>query len=429
MVCYGLILRQRGVFRNLGPIPACQSVPDICPAELDFGPWQWWCVNHRTDHMTDTPKSARIEVFRPGTFTPMQGEPILYSAADLRAIVDAYDPETAPAPIVVGHPDTDAPAYGWVKGFHFDPQEERLFADLHEIEPEFAELVKAGRYKKVSMSFFGPDQSSNPNPGAWYPKHVGFLGAAAPAVSGLKNVSLADGDAVTFEFGERGFEETASLFQMIREFLIEQFGKESADSTLPPYRIEWLGDMEIDPPGQTGFASLPKAQPTQALTPAPEPVKEPDVSPKPTDPSFAQREASLTAREQKIAAREAQLAHDDNAAFADGLVEAGKLIPASRDKVVAILNALPVDQSVSFAEGDEKLSPGDALRQVLDAQPEVVSYGTLDLPGSPTDAKPASFASDGKPVDPVGLEIHHKALDYVKSHPGTEYMAAVAAVS
>lgn len=53
--------------------------------------------------MPDKSISARIEVFRPGTFTPMVGDPISYSAADLRAIADAYDPATAPAPIVVGH--------------------------------------------------------------------------------------------------------------------------------------------------------------------------------------------------------------------------------------------------------------------------------------------------------------------------------------
>ena len=63
---------------------------------------------------------ARIEVFRPGRFTPMEGVPLSFSAADLRAVADSYDPETAPAPIVVGHPVTDAPAFGWVQSFDFD---------------------------------------------------------------------------------------------------------------------------------------------------------------------------------------------------------------------------------------------------------------------------------------------------------------------
>src|SRR5690606_13768985 len=132
--------------------------------------------------------TARIEVFRTGTFTPMTGAAITYSAADLKAAADAYDPATAPAPIVVGQPETDTPAYGWAQSFEFDASADRLYAEVGEIDAAFSDAVKAGRYKKVSMSFFPPDHAANPVPGTWYPKHIGFLGGAAPAVSGLKNV-------------------------------------------------------------------------------------------------------------------------------------------------------------------------------------------------------------------------------------------------
>lgn len=376
--------------------------------------------------MPTPPLNARIEVFRPGTFTPMQGSPITYTAADLKAIADAYDPAVAPAPIVVGHPDADTPAYGWVKGFEYDATAERLFADLHEIEPQFAGLVKDGRFKKVSMSFFSPQQSSNPTPGAWYPKHVGFLGAAAPAVSGLKNVQFAADDAVTFtaDFGESGFEQTASLLRSLRDFLIEKFGADVADRALPPYRLEWLGETEIENQ-KTALAPLSYAD--GGLIP--EPVKkETAVSTQP-DPAFATREADLTAREQKIADREAKLAHDDNVSFAEGLVKAGKLLPASRDKVVAILDALPVEAAVSFSEGGAKLTHSAALREVLEAQPEVVSFGALDMPEGPGDVRATSFSADGKPVDPESLKIHNNALAYQRKHPGTSYEAAIDAVS
>lgn len=65
------------------------------------------------------PLSATIEVFRPGTFGPMQGGALTFSADDLRAAADAYDPQGAPAPVVIGHPATDAPAFGWVAGLRF----------------------------------------------------------------------------------------------------------------------------------------------------------------------------------------------------------------------------------------------------------------------------------------------------------------------
>lgn len=370
------------------------------------------------------PLTARIEVFRPGTFTPMKGDPISFSAADLRAIADAYDPATAPAPIVVGHPTTDAPAFGWSDSFEYDDGEQRLYANLNQIEPAFAEMVKAGRLKKVSMQFFSPGQANNPVPGTWYPKHVGFLGAAAPAVPGLKNVQFAGEEGVTFEasFGAPGAEEAASLFRKLRDLLIEKFGLDDADKALPSWQIEWLDDQpEVLP--HPGFSEGGVVPPVQ-LTPAKETV----VSTQP-DPAFAEREAALSAREKALADREKATAHADNATFAEKLVSDGKLLAVSKDKVTAILDALPDDTSVSFAEGAEKLTPAAAIRAVLEAQPQIVSFGEAELGDDPGIGKPASFASDGAEVDPEGLKIHNKALAYQRQHLGTAYLDAVAAVS
>lgn len=375
--------------------------------------------------MTDTPPAAkpltaRIEVFRPGTFTPMGGKPITFSAADLRAIADAYDPATAPAPIVVGHPGTDAPAFGWAESFEYDSAAERLFANVGQIEPAFAEAVKAGRYKKVSMQYFSPSQAHNPAPGCWYPKHVGFLGGAAPAVPGLKNVQFSGEPGVTFEASFGGADEAASLFRKLRDLLIEKFGIEDADKALPSWQIEWLDDQGNEPEVR-GFAE-PAAIPEK-----PTPEEEDPAVTKPADPAFAAREAEIEAREKRIADREAELTHADNAAFAEGLVQGGKLLPASKGKVVALLDALPGHEAVSFSEGTQ-ITPGAALKEILEAQPKIVSFGEAAIPEAPG-AGPASFAAGGREVDPDRLEIHNKAVAYQKAHPGTSYDAAVDAVS
>lgn len=247
------------------------------------------------------PLTARIEVFRPGTFTPMDGAPISYSAADLRAIADAYDPATAPAPIVVGHPDLDAPAFGWIEGFEYDADQQRLMAKLHEIEPAFADAVKAGRYKKVSMAFYRPDQDHNPVPGTWYPKHVGFLGAAAPAVSGLKNASFAAAAGVIFtaEFGQAGMQETVSILRAIREFFIEKFGAEDADRVIPGYRLEWMTElsrMEVSEPDDDEPAQAFSAATTSGPGQADMAAQVRAVF----DAAFGQREADLAAREAQL---------------------------------------------------------------------------------------------------------------------------------
>lgn len=130
-----------------------------------------------------------IEVFRTGSFTDMSGQQQTITEATLRDLASGYDRELAPAPVVIGHPQIDAPAYGWVESLHV--QDGVLKATLEETSTEFADMVKAGRYKRVSISMFAPKGAANPKPGAFYLKHVGFLGATAPAVPGLKPVRFA----------------------------------------------------------------------------------------------------------------------------------------------------------------------------------------------------------------------------------------------
>ena len=54
----------------------------------------------------------RIKIFKSGTQTTAAGQTIEFSDADLIACAAAYDPSASEAPIVIGHPKTDAPAYG-----------------------------------------------------------------------------------------------------------------------------------------------------------------------------------------------------------------------------------------------------------------------------------------------------------------------------
>jgi hypothetical protein len=240
-------------------------------------------------------------------------------------------------------------------------------------------------------------------------------------VPGLKNAAFsADAPAAaifTARFGEHGFEETASLLRMVRDLFIEKFGLEDADRALPSYRLEWLAETELsEKPGSAGFSAdgITPPQPPEN----PQPKKEPAVTQQP-DPAFAAREAELSEREKKIAAREAAAAHDEHVAFAERLVQEGRLLPASKDKVVA----------VSFAEGAAKLTPVAALREVLEAQPKVVSFGEMDLGDGPGTERAVEFAADGKAVDPAGLALHNRALAFQRQHPGTAYLDAVAAVS
>lgn len=369
-----------------------------------------------------------IEVFRPGTFMPMSGEAITFSADDLRTLAAAYDNAASPAPIVVGHPTTDAPAYGWANSFAYDEVGGRLTAEIGEIEPAFSDAVGAGRYKKISLSLFSPTASNNPKPGQWYPKHIGFLGAAAPAVSGLKPVAFSGDDAgiVTFEFADASaLRDVAGLFRSLREWMIEKFGSETADKAVPNWTIGWIEDAAERNPTtvlEGPYFTAPLISPTP-------PVLEITMDPA----KKAADDAAFAARETALNAREHAANNTDNVAFAEKLVNERRLLPVMKDKVVGLLNGLsPVggaQMEVSFAEGAVTKTSGalDLIKSLLESQPPVVSFGSITVGD---DAPSVDFAMpQGMSADQGSADLHARAVAYQAAHPNTEYMTAVAAVN
>ncbi|WP_413851682.1 hypothetical protein [Albidovulum sp.] len=184
-------------------------------------------------------KYGPIDVFRAGQFRDMTGGVQTYSEDGLREIADRYDRAVHPAPIVIGHPEIDAPAYGWVETLFI--QDGVMKATLEETTPAFADLVKAGRYKRVSIALFTPKAPNNPKPGGFYLKHVGFLGATAPAVPGLKPVKFTGAPAAALEIYQdnpafASGDELARLRRQAREYEVERLIAEGR--VLPVFKDE-----------------------------------------------------------------------------------------------------------------------------------------------------------------------------------------------
>lgn len=356
--------------------------------------------------------SRKVEVFRPGTFKAMNGQEYAFSEADVAGMVANYDSKSAPAPVVVGHPKHDDPAFGWADSFEIN-EAGTLVADLTDLAPEFVSAVEEGRYRKVSMKFFAPDASNNPKPGTYYPRHIGFLGGAAPAVSGLATVQFAeatDDEMIEIAFVEPAMEDVATLFRRMREFIIEKFSREEADQAVPEYLIRWVDDA-ADAPSETAPAfSAPKSK---------EPVM-------PVD------ETKLNEREASISKRERALRNAENVSFAEELITGGKMLPVQKDGVVALLNELGADETAEIAFSDDgtekKVGAVQLFKDILSAQPEAVPGGEAILGSEVPSTSPAFSAPDGMAVDTAGLETHQKAVAFQAQHPGTQYIAAVQAV-
>ncbi len=193
-----------------------------------------------------------IEVFKDGTFKPMSGGGISFSKEDVRTVAINYSPTVFEAPIVVGHPKSDHPAYGWVSSLKVEGG--KLLADADQVELQFAEMVKAGRFKKVSITLFSPRAQGNPTPGKYYLKHVGFLGAAAPAVPGLKPVSLSADDNETITLaGDISFSQGDELDAMAR---ISELEAQLANKEAENFVEEMIDQGRILPCNKEGVISF-----------------------------------------------------------------------------------------------------------------------------------------------------------------------------
>jgi hypothetical protein len=318
-----------------------------------------------------------IQIFRPGRHTAMNGMVLSFAEADLAAAAAAYDPAVHEAPIVVGHPRADAPAYGWVAGLATGAGG-TLEAATRQVDPAFAELVRAGRFKHVSASFYLPDSPHNPKPGAYYLRHVGFLGAEPPAVKGLRPVEFAEAEGVV-EFSDGwALGSIARMFRGLREWLITQAGQERADAVLPSYGIDALAEQAV-----AEQVALQVAPATEAPAYSEKDTKVDEEEAARVARSRATDEAELARREQELAQREAAFAERDrshraaeDAAWFDGLVREGRALPAQRGRVLALLDRVDATEAVAFGEG-EPTTARDALRSVLAGYPKVVEFREL----------------------------------------------------
>lgn len=307
--------------------------------------------------------SVELEIFRAGKVRDNKGREHSFTAEDIAAIAAAYDPAVHEAPLVVGHPSDNAPAYGWTKTLV--AKGDTLVAVPHQVDPAFAELAPT-HFKKKSASFYAPDSPANPKPGTWYLRHIGFLGAAPPAVKGLRDASFAADEAGVVEFSAWGTQRTANFFRRIREFFIEKFGAEDADRVLPQWDVE---NFEAQ-----AAREIANEEKTQATSPAFNETQKGDQVTMADKTELEKQQAALTAREKdvadreaKIAQREVEAARTSHASFAEPFVAAGKLLPRQRAVVVELLTTLDKGGIVEFAEGEEtvKKPAGELFKSLL----------------------------------------------------------------
>jgi len=341
-----------------------------------------------------------IHIFRAGTQTDSKGHRVDFGADLLAKIAANYSPAASEAPLVVGHPATNDPAYGWVERLEYDdgkadPKKAGLWAVPKQVAPEFESAVEAGRFKQRSASFWTPKHPSNPTPGEHYLRHVGFLGAAAPSIKGLEAIQFDanDADVIEFSFAD-GFmwSQVAGMFRGLREWMIESSGRDAADQALPSYSITDLESMSqkvidedsepavgfsdnTDPEGSVMKTAEELAAIQEANDAAAKKIADDQAALDAQKAEFAEQQTTVAAAAAKAQKDLADARRASFVARASTLAAQGMLVADHTERLADICSALNTETVISFTEGEGenaktvKSTPVDMLFDLLSTQP------------------------------------------------------------
>ena len=383
------------------------------------------------DAMTTVTEFPWHDVFFAGEHTDNAGKSRNYSREDLQQVVDNFTPNKAP--LVIGHPKTNAPALGWVTGVRLT-DDDRLEVTANNVNVDFAKAVAAKSFPNRSISLVRTDKGLAL-------RHIGYLGAVEPALEGLgwqfngaeldptETVEFSAEPDETIEFSLE-IDQQRSLLDMfsdLREFIIDKFSEEDADRVLPRWNINWLRDAltrkEVSEREHNPFTpefSKPKTEEpavtkyTQEQLDAAIQQAKDDAEASFSSQLSAEKSradsAEKTLEEQAFAARVA-----DCKAVVDAQIAAGHLTPANAAGLAEFMASLPQGddaQTFSFSKSDA----------------ETVEQSQYDFAKAFVGSLGAKSPMGGDPELGHDKDLDEKAEEYSKAH-GVCYADAVIAVS
>ena len=337
-----------------------------------------------------------VEIFRGGPVTDSAG--IKHDGNKLIAdAVSKFNAAEHEPPVVVGHPKTDAPAFGWVKGVkvRYAPNGQPnghpvLMVKFGDVNPDFAALVQAGAYKKRSAAFY-PDGRL---------RHVGFLGAAPPAIKGLADLKFSEDAGATFEFSDYSDSIIRRVFSRLRDWFVEKEGAEKADNIISTWDIEDLTRKEI----RDEMADNAAPEYAEGKTEGEEPMADEKKAVTFSEAEVERFKAEALEAGKKAAAAEfaekervliVEAEKKSFAEFVEAGIASGKIPPAwKKQGMVAFADSLiegAPDTPLTFAEGGTPEKPISWFRRFVESLPQIIPQGEFAAPGT----DPGGYAESG----------------------------------
>lgn len=396
--------------------------------------------NEKGDWVMKKSEHAEMAVFRTGTHMDSRGNTRTWTEADLDGIVSKYRPSEHEAPVVIGHPENNSPAWGWVEGLRREG--DILYAKLKDLVPEFTEMLRKKMFKKRSISLY-PDGTL---------RHIGFLGAMPPAVKGLPDYAFREEEAAEIEFQEEThIYIVRDFFRRMREFLIERFGAETADRVVSPYDID---ELAIKPEPATGGPAYNKKGKEDIMTfwekvfswfkgAPPSDFKESldaeikarvdtaveteRAALKAKEESFSEREKAVEKREEALKGQETSARKKAVKDFAERLKKEGILTPAMEKLgmgITAFLEAIsPIETAYEFSEDKKKKeTPLEFMQAFLSALPKSIEFGEVakrdkDVAASGAAAEKLAALTEKKMKEDKDLSYAQAFAEVQKENP------------
>lgn len=263
-----------------------------------------------------------FDVFRCGTHLDHSGKWRTFTEADIDRAIANYQSNSAP--VVVGHPNLNTPAFGWIQQFR--RQGPIVQARCSRVADEFADLVKRGLYKNRSISF---------NSDGTF-RHVGFLGAAAPAVKGLEDIQFADkGEFYTMDTAETVQAEQAAAQEQAEEVQVE-----------PEAEVK-TAESEAEVQSSCADAAQ-KTEPEVSLSDLESQQKQFQETVKKLESHIKSLENALNVEQEKN--RKVEFA-----AYADELIRKGRLNPVAKAPLISTMESLFVSDQANFASPENSV--------------------------------------------------------------------------
>jgi len=381
-----------------------------------------------------------FEIGRVGTATDKNGKTVSFSENDLDGIISNADVND-PAPLVIGHPKENNPAYGWTATLKRDGTS--LFAKADEYVDQFSDWVDKKLYRKRSMAL------KLLSDGTYKLIHIGFLGAKPPAIEGMQDLQYATNtESIVFELSVEDavlthgwkINSVGRVLRNLKNRLIASDGVDEADEALPEYLIDDLSstsettraqlddDNHFSQHQDEGENKVKTFNLTESeLQSQIETAVNAAVTPLNAELAAAKNDSE----QREFAGRVA-----DATAVLDAAVEKGTLLPAQTPGLAEFMAGLSSDSDESFefsvgdgAKAQKKTdTPFEFAKRFIESLGKQLNVGGRDDEAPESTSRNEFSAPTGATVDESRSGLHTKAMEYSTQHK-VSYTEAVIAVS